>query len=95
MADDLISRSQALNFGLHIELDVKKVQTYGDIFTIALQTYADYIKALPPAIVRCKDCKYATDDDVDTTRFWCGYKWPAFMVPGDGYCFRGEREEEG
>lgn len=44
-------------------------------------------------IVRCKDCKYATDDDVDTTRFWCGYKWPAFAVPGDGYCFRGERKD--
>lgn len=43
-------------------------------------------------IVRCKDCKYATDDDVDTTRFWCGYKWPAYMVPGDGYCFRGDHK---
>lgn len=45
-------------------------------------------------VTRCRDCKYATDDDVDTTRFWCGYKWPAFMVPGDGYCFRGERDED-
>ena len=44
-------------------------------------------------VVRCKDCKYALDDDADPARFWCSYKWPANMVPGNGYCFRGERND--
>lgn len=45
-------------------------------------------------VIRCRDCKYATDDDQNATRFWCSYKWPANMVPGNGYCFRGERNED-
>ena len=45
-------------------------------------------------VIRCRDCKYALDDDADPARFWCSYKWPANMVPGNGYCFRGVRNED-
>ena len=44
-------------------------------------------------VTRCKDCKYALEDGSDPTRFWCSYKWPAFMVPDNGFCFRGDAKE--
>lgn len=44
-------------------------------------------------LVRCRDCKYALDDEQNTTRYWCSYKWPATMVPDTGFCFRGERKD--
>ena len=44
-------------------------------------------------VIRCRDCKYALDDDADPARFWCSYKWPANMVPDNGFCFRGEAKD--
>ena len=43
-------------------------------------------------LVRCQDCKYAVEDDSDPTRYWCSYKWPAYMVPDNGFCFRGDHK---
>ena len=43
-------------------------------------------------VVRCQHCTYAVEDDSDPTRYWCSYKWPANMVPDNGFCFRGDHK---
>ena len=40
-------------------------------------------------IVRCKDCKHRDDDGM-----CCGRGWPIQLVPGDGFCDKGERRDD-
>ena len=43
-----------------------------------------------PRIVRCRDCKYYTDDEVEYRHYcneWCG------QVKPDGFCAWGERRQ--
>lgn len=45
-----------------------------------------------PRIVRCRDCKHYTDDEVEYRHYcneWCG------QVKFDGFCAWGERREDG
>lgn len=39
-------------------------------------------------VVRCKDCKFRENDD-----FCTGRGFPYQLVPDDGFCDKGEREE--
>ena len=44
-----------------------------------------------PRIVRCRDCKHYTDDEVEYRNYcneWCG------QVKPDGFCAWGERQEQ-
>ena len=45
------------------------------------------IDAMPDAIVRCKDCKFLTEDN----EFECGIR--GFSVNDDWFCADGERRE--
>lgn len=49
---------------------------------------ADWIRYEP--IIRCRDCKHYTDDEVEYRHYcneWCG------QVKPDGFCAWGERKE--
>ena len=93
MADDLIRRSDVLN--PYLEFSLPRGARH--LVTDTLIAFLDYVKRIPSVdaveVTRCRDCKYALDDDSDPTRFWCSYKWPAFMVPDNGFCFRGEAKD--
>ena len=39
-------------------------------------------------VIRCKDCKFRENDD-----FCTGRGFPYQLVPDDGFCDKGEREE--
>lgn len=44
-----------------------------------------------PNVVRCRDCKFYTDDEVEYRHYcneWCG------QVEPDGFCSWGERRED-
>ena len=83
MADEYIRKADAKD-----ALQEKVFHNLTDEFYGAMQA----IDELPPAdvvpVVRCKDCKFRENDD-----FCTGRGFPCQLVPDDGFCDKGKREE--
>lgn len=85
--DDLISRQAAID-AISCDITVTGKQN-AELVASTIGTFADRIKALPPAqseILTCEDCKYADDKPISDGRHWCTLHG-SFMY----YCSDAER----
>ena len=80
---DYISREDAKD-----ALQEKVFRNLTDEFYGAMQVLTELHAADVVQVVRCKDCKYRESDD-----FCTGRGFPYQLVPDDGFCDKGEREE--
>ena len=72
---------------------VESLTEYGNgrAVYIGVEEAVRRIEQLPsaqPEIIRCNDCKFRENDD-----FCTGRGFPYQLVPDDGFCDKGEREE--
>lgn len=99
---DLIDRENAMNEILLLMKDMKL--TSGDTTVwqdciISPTEAAHVLRWMPSAdaveVVRCRDCKYATEhDDTDgNVPYWTCSEWDS-GTDYDGFCHYGERKEE-
>ena len=80
---DLIDRQDAI--------DALTEYGNGRAVYIGVEEAVRRIEQLPsaqPEIIRCNDCKFRENDD-----FCTGRGFPYQLVPDDGFCDKGEREE--
>lgn len=72
-----------------VKKPVLKVSEYPHSF---VPTYVEYRKSVEwEPLVRCKNCEYRDPG----TGLCEGRGWPMQLVPGDGFCDRGKRRENG
>lgn len=92
MGTDFISRNEALNCSLKLEINGR--MNAKRIVEEAIQVYSDYISKIPAAdvveVIRCRDCKY-----FDFRYGECKH-FDSFGLENpyeDEYCSRAERKE--
>ena len=95
---DLISKQALLK---HIEKIRQKAQMMDDIRRASILMNGMYLceeavmnqPSAQPEIVRCKDCRYYSDDD--EYEHWCnGFGCPARLTTPDDFCSRAERRTD-
>ena len=90
MDNDTIYRQAAIN----VLEERLQANGYSNIALVSeLNRSIGYLMRLPaaePEIIRCKDCKHR-----DVEKGFCeGRGWPMQLVPGDGFCDKGERRTD-
>ena len=78
-----ISKQSAIQLANELQLSVEGYHLYNQ----AINNYCAEIADLPEAIVRCKDCKYWSNDEL------CE-KWDHYIGNEDFYCGCAERKTE-
>lgn len=84
--DDLISRQDAID-AISCDITVTGRQN-AELVAATIGAFADRIKALPsaePEIIRCKDCKYSSDDE------YCHCSKVTWWTGENDFCSRAER----
>ena len=90
--DDYIRREDAVD-ALKAQADTMRtwVERYAEQRR-GILTAVNIVEDIKPAdvvpVVRCRDCKFRENDD-----FCTGRGFPYQLVPDDGFCDKGERNE--
>lgn len=99
--DDYISRQAAIDSALNDDIVVMVANDDEDKDFVILEKtrkgIARNLEELPAAdvveVVRCKDCANRIKKD-DFEMMCKGRGWPMLMVPADGFCNYGRKDEE-
>ena len=94
MADEYIRREDAICLIKHYLDNPPKnhsqlfISGMEDAYYRMLSNLNNFHSADVVQVIRCKDCKFRENDD-----FCTGRGFPYQLVPDDGFCDKGEREE--